>query len=541
MFSVRSFLSSTHSKRQQLFVGSGTAAAAAAGGCFYFISSNQKNESAHLEEASDVPLHKQQQQQLHRRPTFHRPTVELKDIPTRNEQLQRLKQQANSPSRRQQQQQPSSSTTTTTFDVLVIGGGATGAGAALDAQLRGLSTAMIERHDFGAETSARSTKLIWAGIKYLAVAFARLLDWRNLTQPAAAYQEFASEFHMVMGCQRERRLLLENNPHLTNWVPIAVPIHNWMAWPPPFGHSLFCVAPLVFPAVFKFYDALSGFSCPPSHVMGKARSRRKFPQLGDEDLKYAQIFYEGQHNDARTATYIALTAAEEGACVVNHVEMVGLITEDDDDNNNTENETTTGKKKKAVGVICRDNLTQQEFPVYAKAIIFAGGPFTDELRHIEDPHAKPAVAGARGTHIVLPGYYSPSSIGMLDINTSDGRFLFFLPWQGATLVGTTDSKDKPASTPEPPEDEIQWILKEVEKYLSPELKVRRSDVLSAWQGFRPLAVDPNAEPDAPVSRDHVISTNPVTGVTFITGGKWTTVRCIALLCWLLLKVLLLLL
>lgn len=49
-------------------------------------------------------------------------------------------------------------------------------------------------------------------------------------------------------------------------------------------------------------------------------------------------------------------------------------------------------------------------------------------------------------------------------------------------------------------------------------------MLSAWQGFRPLASDPNAPPGAPVSRDHVISHNPNTGITFITGGKWTTYR-----------------
>ena len=113
---------------------------------------------------------------------------------------------------------------------------------------------------------------------------------------------------------------------------------------------------------------------------------------------------------------------------------------------------------------------------------------------------------------------------MLDINTSDGRFLFFLPWQGSTLVGTTDHKGPPVSDHGPPEEEIQWILNEVKKYLSDDLKVRRADVLSAWQGFRPLASDPNAPPGAPVSRDHVISTNPDTGVTFITGGKWTTYR-----------------
>lgn len=114
---------------------------------------------------------------------------------------------------------------------------------------------------------------------------------------------------------------------------------------------------------------------------------------------------------------------------------------------------------------------------------------------------------------------------MLDINTSDGRFLFFLPWQGKTLVGTTDRKGPATSFHGPPENEIQWILKEAKKYLvSDTLQVRRSDVLSAWQGFRPLASDPNALPGAPISRDHVISYNEETSVIFVTGGKWTTYR-----------------
>jgi len=113
---------------------------------------------------------------------------------------------------------------------------------------------------------------------------------------------------------------------------------------------------------------------------------------------------------------------------------------------------------------------------------------------------------------------------MLDINTSDGRFLFFLPWEGHTLVGTTDRKGPAESTHGPPEEEIQWLLNEVKKYISDDIKVRRTDVLSAWQGYRPLASDPHAAADAPVSRSHVISTNPKTGITFVTGGKWTTYR-----------------
>ena len=103
-------------------------------------------------------------------------------------------------------------------------------------------------------------------------------------------------------------------------------------------------------------------------------------------------------------------------------------------------------------------------------------------------------------------------------------FLFFLPWQNHTLVGTTDKKGPALTNPAPPEDEVQWLLNECSKYLSKDLQVRRSDVLSAWRGWRPLAADPHAPPGAPVSRDHIISENPSTGIIFVAGGKWTTWR-----------------
>jgi glycerol-3-phosphate dehydrogenase len=94
---------------------------------------------------------------------------------------------------------------------------------------------------------------------------------------------------------------------------------------------------------------------------------------------------------------------------------------------------------------------------------------------------KKAVRGAGGTHIVLPGYYTPSSYGMCDMQTSDGRFMFILPWMGHTLVGTTDVKtNTPDLHPPPMEDEIQWLLCEFDKYFTKELRVRRADVLSAW-------------------------------------------------------------
>ena len=112
-------------------------------------------------------------------------------------------------------------------------------------------------------------------------------------------------------------------------------------------------------------------------------------------------------------------------------------------------------------------------------------------------------------------------MGLLDYDTSDGRFLFMLPWQKHTLIGTTDSVSPAHTLPGPPSDEVDWLLNECKTYLSPDLEVRRSDVMSAWQGWRPLAADPHAPPDAPVSRDHIISENTETGIIFIAGGKWS--------------------
>ena len=171
--------------------------------------------------------------------------VSGKALPSRSQQLERLRSGE-------------------TFDIIVVGGGATGSGAALDAATRGLNVALIDRGDFGSETSSRSTKLIWAGIKYIATAFASLLSVKSLTSPIDAVSNFKSEVKMLLGLHKERRILLENNPHLTNWVPIAVPFSSWLSWPPPFSHALFSIAPLVMPAVMKVYDGIGGFTCPPS-------------------------------------------------------------------------------------------------------------------------------------------------------------------------------------------------------------------------------------------------------------------------------------
>lgn len=211
----------------------------------------------------------------------------------------------------------------------MIGGGCTGSGAALDAALRGLNVACVEREDFSSGTSSRSTKLIWAGSRYLVQALVRLFSLQTLKTPISSCKSFMADFRMVRNCHRERAFLLEKQPHLTNWRAVAVPLTRWLLWPPPFSYPPAVFGPMgLFSLFFRAYDGLSYFSCPSSHVLSRKRAERIFPQLEAHNLKYAQVssflgsnsplsllqvFYEGQHNDARTNVAIALSAAQQGS------------------------------------------------------------------------------------------------------------------------------------------------------------------------------------------------------------------------------------
>ena len=112
------------------------------------------------------------------------------------------------------------------FDLLVLGGGATGCGCALDAQTRGLNVALLEKEDFASGTSSRSTKLIWAGSRYLVLGLVKLFSLNLLWSPLKTVDEFWGTFKMVLGCHQERRSLIELNPHLITWLPIAVSLHD---------------------------------------------------------------------------------------------------------------------------------------------------------------------------------------------------------------------------------------------------------------------------------------------------------------------------
>ncbi|XP_076919904.1 glycerol-3-phosphate dehydrogenase SDP6, mitochondrial-like [Bidens hawaiensis] len=373
------------------------------------------------------------------------------------------------------------------LDVLVIGGGATGCGVALDAVTRGLRVGLVERDDFSSGTSSRSTKLIHGGVRYLEKAVFNL-----------DYGQLKLVFHAL----EERKQVIDNAPHLCHALPCMTPCFSW------FEAIYYWVG-------LKMYDLVAG-----KHLLHLSRyysaqeSTELFPTLAtkgkDRSLKGTVVYYDGQMNDSRVNVGLACTAALAGASVLNHAEVVSLIKEDGGD--------------RIIGARIRDNLTGTEFDSYAKVVVNAGGPFCDSVRKLADQDAKPMICPSSGVHIVLPDYYSPEGMGLIVPKTKDGRVVFMLPWLGRTVAGTTDSSTSITMLPEPHENEIEFILDAICDYLN--VKVRRTDVLSAWSGIRPLATDPRAKNTESISRDHIVCED-FPGLVTITGGKWTTYRGMA--------------
>ncbi|KAI9706322.1 MAG: mitochondrial glycerol-3-phosphate dehydrogenase [Bogoriella megaspora] len=376
------------------------------------------------------------------------------------------------------------------YDLLIIGGGATGSGIALDAATRGLRVAVVERDDFSAGTSSKSTKLVHGGVRYL---------------EKAVWELDYNQYKLVKEALRERRYFLDTAPHLSQWLPIMIPVQKW--WQAPY-----------FWVGTKCYDLLAGHdNIESSYFLTKSKALDAFPMLKKDNLFGALVYYDGAHNDSRMNVSLAMTAALYGATVVNHMEVTAL----EKDANGKVN----GARVRDL-VPERSGKSTGEITIRARGIINATGPFTDSIRKLDDPSTPEIVAPSSGVHVILPGYYSPANMGLIDPSTSDGRVIFFLPWQGNTIAGTTDASCPVLQDPVAGEEEIGWILGEIRRYLQPDINVRRGDVLAAWSGIRPLVRDPKKSKSEGLVRNHLITTSP-SGLITCSGGKWTTYRQMA--------------
>ena len=362
------------------------------------------------------------------------------------------------------------------WDMIIVGGGATGLGAAIDAASRGYTPLLLERGDFGSGTSSRSTKLVHGGVRYL--------QQGNIS--------------LVLEALKERGLLLRNAPHLVKNLSFVVPNYDW--WEGPFyGVGL------------KLYDMLAGKQgFGRSKLLSKERTQELIPTIESDGLNGGVIYYDGQFDDARLAVAMARTAAGQGGVLLNYAEVTGLLKED-------------GEVR---GVRFTDLESGESHETAARVVVNATGPYTDAVRQMDDPDARPMIVPSQGVHIVLDPEFLPGDSAIMVPKTDDGRVLFAIPWLGKVVVGTTDTPvDEVPAEPVPLEEEVEFLLEHAARYLTK--NPTRADIRSTFAGIRPLVgAGDEGEGTAALSRDHTLHISP-DGLLTIAGGKWTTYRRMA--------------
>ena len=358
------------------------------------------------------------------------------------------------------------------FDLLVIGGGITGAGIALDAATRGLKVALVEKSDFASGTSSRSTKLIHGGLRYLA--------------------QF--HFRLTREALSERSVLQKLAPHLVEPIPFLFPIYHKRleVWRVNTGLWL--------------YDLMAGLRRTKLHRrLSRQDTLARMPQLNPEGLRASFVYYDSRTDDARLVVEVLKAAVANGAAIANYLMADRILT----------------KEGRATGVAARDVLGEATFDIRAHKVVVAAGVWLDHVLDGGEPTGRRRVRPAKGVHLVVPRERLGGDLAVV-FPTPDDRLMFVIPWQGATLIGTTDTDyTGPLDEPRADRADVDYILKVVNSTF-PGVELSDADVISLQAGLRPL-VDNGGDETAKVSREDRVFENP-DGSIAIAGGKLTTYR-----------------
>jgi glycerol-3-phosphate dehydrogenase len=358
------------------------------------------------------------------------------------------------------------------WDVIIVGGGITGAailGAAVQLGWRAL---LVEQRDFAWGASSRSSKLVHGGLRYLK----------------------EGKLGLTRASARERKLLLEEYPNVIKPLGFSLATYEG-AHPGPWQYRL----------GLSVYDLLAGQW---NHERYSPEQMRLIvPNLRQEGLNGGFRFQEAVTDDARLVLELIRQAVTEGASAINYVRAEELTR-------------TAGR---VTGLALRDTESDRVANVRAGFVINATGAWVDQLR--EQVGGAPRIRPLRGSHLVLPAWRLPLAQAVSKPHPWDGRPVFALPWEGATIVGTTDEDHEPSLSEEPriTAGEAAYLMAFLHD-LFPSVAIGHSDVLSTFAGVRPVIDTGEADPSKE-SRDHVVWEE--NGLVTVTGGKLTTFRLIA--------------
>jgi len=360
------------------------------------------------------------------------------------------------------------------WDILVIGGGITGAGVFRRAVAEGLKTLLVDASDFSFGTSSRSSKLVHGGIRYL----------RNrqfgVTREAVHEREWmlreARQLVTPLGCL----MPYYQDRHVRDQFALGVVIYDLMA--PKWNHS----------------------------HLSRAGLLNALPCLETPELGGGYLYYDAQVDDSRLVLNLIRQGVRSGGSALSYARVNSLL-------------------RNQTGRVCGVRLTDQvsglpEKEIRARVVINATGPWGDEIR--AQVGSAPKLRLLRGSHLIFPRERLPLPFAVTMINPRDHRAMFAIPWEGKSVVGTTDLDHRhPIDQGEPfiSGEEIAYIL-EVTNAIFPGAEIHRGDILSTFSGLRPVINTGKADPSKE-SRAHVVLQEE--GLITVTGGKLTTFRIMA--------------
>jgi glycerol-3-phosphate dehydrogenase len=365
-----------------------------------------------------------------------------------------------------------------TFDLAVIGGGINGAAVARDAAMRGLKVALVDKGDFAAATSSRSSKLIHGGFRYLP-------QW---------------QFRLVYTALREReRLRRFTAPHLVHPIRFLFPLYRGR------GFNPFVVA-----IGMLLYDLFARTPRSERHRRLDAEGVCALePALARDGLSGGSLYYDDSSDDARLTIENILDAAAHGAAVANYTGVKGF--------------SKSGGKLAAA--MLEDFAGTQRFELRARVFVNAAGPWVDDVRRLDEPDAPSCVRLTKGVHLVFACDALPVRESLV-LSDRTGRIVFVMPHDRYVLVGTTDTDfDGDREKISADASDIDYLLGVMGENL-PGIKLAPSDVAFSFAGLRALVHRDGARSPSAVPREETILESR-SGLITVAGGKLTTHREIA--------------
>lgn len=363
------------------------------------------------------------------------------------------------------------------YDILIVGGGIVGAGIVRDLALHNQDVLLIEKGDYSSQTSQGSSKMLHGGIRYL--------------------ENF--DFLLVHEALQEKKIWLELSSHIAEERTFYLPVYKHSKWP------------LFFLRIGLFiYDLLSLFKNKPYRILTKDQTLKELPGLSSKDLKGAGQYSDGIIDDSKLVFDLLFDARDKGAQILNYHEIISL----DDFSEKTK-------------VKIQNTLTKENIEITCKKVIFAVGPFTDNVMKQLNIPWNDIILPSKGSHLWLKEGSLPIDEAMV-LQTKDNRIIFVIPQRNSILVGTTEvplNENEQMFNIKVSQEEIDYLINNLNNYF-PNANLTESQVIATYSAVRPLVKSSLSKSRGKTSRKHKIY-SPSKNIYVIAGGKYTTFRVMA--------------